>query len=67
MKIAILGTGVVGNTIGSKLIELGYEVKMGSRTADNPKAVEWVKNNGNKASAGTFADAATFGELIFNH
>jgi 8-hydroxy-5-deazaflavin:NADPH oxidoreductase len=28
-KIGILGTGVVGATLGKKLIELGYEVKMG--------------------------------------
>lgn len=65
-KIAVLGTGMVGSTIGSKLIQLGYEVKMGSRTATNEKAAEWVKANGANASQGTFADAAKFGELIFN-
>lgn len=37
MKIAVLGTGTVGATIGSKLIQLGHEVKMGSRTVDNEK------------------------------
>src|SRR2546423_638173 len=66
MKIAILGTGIVGNTIGSKLIELGHDVKMGSRTANNEKAAEWVKKAGGKASQGTFADAAAHGEIIFN-
>ncbi len=30
MKIAVLGTGMVGNTIGSALIRLGHEVKMGN-------------------------------------
>lgn len=65
-KIAVLGTGMVGNTIGAKLIQLGYEVKMGSRTANNEKAAAWVAANGNKASAGTFADAAAFGDIIFN-
>jgi predicted dinucleotide-binding enzyme len=39
---------------------------MGSRTADNEKAIAWTANNGNLASHGTFADAASFGELIFN-
>lgn len=63
-KIAVLGTGMVGNTIGSKLIQLGYEVKMGSRTADNKNANEWVKKNGDKASSGTFDEAAEFGEMI---
>lgn len=66
MKIGILGTGVVGKTIGSRLLELGHEVKMGSRTANNEKAAEWVKTAGSKASAGTFADAAAYGEIIFN-
>ncbi|MBL7803232.1 MAG: NAD(P)-binding domain-containing protein [Saprospiraceae bacterium] len=66
MKIAILGTGMVGATIGSKLIELGHEVCMGSRTADNEKAAAFVAKNGPKASQGTFADAAAFGEVVFN-
>ena len=65
-KIGILGTGMVGNTIGSKLIALGYEVKMGSRTTNNPKAAEWVQKNGKNASQGSFAEAASFGELVFN-
>ena len=65
-KAAVLGTGMVGSTIGSKLIQLGYEVKMGSRSADNAKAAEWVNANGEKATQGTFADASAFGEVIFN-
>lgn len=66
MKIGIFGTGVVGNTIATKLVKLGHEVKMGSRTADNVKGTEWVKANGAKASQGTFADSAAFGEILFN-
>jgi predicted dinucleotide-binding enzyme len=66
MKIAVLGTGMVGTTIGSRLVELGHEVIIGSRTATNEKAVEFANNNGKNASAGTFADAANFGEIIFN-
>jgi 8-hydroxy-5-deazaflavin:NADPH oxidoreductase len=65
-KIGIFGTGMVGSTIGSKLIQLGHEVKMGSRSTDNPKAAEWAKANGEKASQGTFADAAVYGEILFN-
>jgi predicted dinucleotide-binding enzyme len=66
MKIAIFGTGVVGSSIATKLAQLGHEVKMGSRTADNAKAAAWVKANGAKASQGTYADAAAFSELAFN-
>ena len=65
MKIAVLGTGAVGKTIGSALIRLGHEVKMGSRTNGNEKAVAWVAANGANASEGTFAEAAAFGEVVF--
>jgi predicted dinucleotide-binding enzyme len=66
MKISILGTGIVGNTIGTKLVSLDHEVKIGSRTAANEKAADWVKKNGTRASHGTFADSAAFGEIVFN-
>lgn len=65
MKYGVLGTGDVAHAIASKLIVLGHEVMMGSRTADNPSATLWVAQNGEKASHGTFTDAAKFGERIF--
>lgn len=65
MNIAVLGTGLVGQTIGSKLVQLGHHVMMGSRQADNPRAVTWAKEEHN-ALFGTFANAAAFGEIIFN-
>jgi predicted dinucleotide-binding enzyme len=66
MKVGVLGTGMVGNVIASKLTQLGHEVKIGSRTANNQNAAEWVKAHGAKASQGTFGDAAAFGEIVFN-
>jgi predicted dinucleotide-binding enzyme len=66
LKIAILGTGAVGTTIGSKLIELGHEVMIGSRSAINEKAIEFVNKHDTNASNGTFEEAANFGEIIFN-
>jgi len=66
MKIAVLGTGNVGDTIGSKLVELGHNVMMGSRTADNEKAKAFVARHNGKAGSGTFASAAAFGDVIFN-
>ena len=42
MKIAVFGTGIVGNAIATKLVALGHDVKMGSRTVDNAKAAAWV-------------------------
>jgi predicted dinucleotide-binding enzyme len=64
MRIAVLGTGMVGRTLGSKLVELGHEVRMGSRSAGNENAAEWAAGAG--AGAGDFADAAGFGEMILN-
>lgn len=66
MKFAVLGTGMVGTTIGRKLVALGHEVVLGSRSADNEKAVVWAKELGDKASHGTFADAAAAGDIVFN-
>jgi predicted dinucleotide-binding enzyme len=66
MKIAVLGTGMVGTTIASKLVTLGHDVRMGARDAANEKAAAWAKGAGASASHGTFADAATHGELVFN-
>jgi predicted dinucleotide-binding enzyme len=66
MRIAVLGTGTVGRTIGTKLVELGHEVTIGSRTADNEHAREWVSAAGGGAAQGTFEDAASGAELIFN-
>lgn len=64
MTISVLGTGSVGQTIGTRLVELGHTVMMGSRSANNEKAAEWIRQTGANASAGTFAEAAAAGELI---
>jgi predicted dinucleotide-binding enzyme len=66
MKIGVLGTGITGQTLGSKLVELGHDVMMGSREEANPKAVAWAKEEGHNALYGTFKEAAVFGEIIFN-
>jgi hypothetical protein len=64
MKVGILGTGDVGKALARGFIALGHEVKMGSREATNDKAAAFVKETEGKASAGTFADAAAFGEVV---
>jgi len=66
MKIGVLGTGMVGTTIASKLVALGHQVMMGSRDVENDKATAWTRTAGGRGSAGTFADAAAFGDLLFN-
>ena len=66
MKIGVLGTGGVGRTIGTKLVQLGHDVRMGSRAAGGEKATAWVMEAEGNASEGTFADAAAHGEIVFN-
>ena len=77
MKIAIIGTGIVGKTIASKLVELNHDVMMGTRNVSdkltstatdnygNPPFGEWIKTN-IKVKLGSFAEAAAFGELVVN-
>jgi predicted dinucleotide-binding enzyme len=48
------------------LIQLGHQVKMGSRKAGHEKALTWVAKNGAAASQGTFAECAHFGEMLIN-
>ena len=64
MKVGILGTGDVGRSLGRGFIALGHEVRLGARTANHEKALEWAGEMGAKASQGTFADAAGFGEIV---
>lgn len=66
MKIAVFGTGMVARSIGTKLIQLGHDVKMGARDLASDKAADWVHDNGQKAHHGTYAEAAEFGQLVFN-
>lgn len=77
MKVAIIGTGGVGQTIASKLISLGHQVMIGTRNVaeklasqakdgyGNPPFSEWHKQN-QQIKLGTFAEASAFGELIIN-
>ncbi|WP_370409493.1 NADPH-dependent F420 reductase [Streptomyces fradiae] len=64
MKIAVLGTGEVGRRLGSKLVALGHEVTLGSRSADHAGATAWAAEH--RAAHGTFAAAAHGAEVVVN-
>lgn len=66
MHVAVLGTGIVGRTLATKLVALGHTVTMGSRAAGNDNAVEWASSAGGRGAEGSFADAAGAGELVIN-
>src|SRR5919112_1845924 len=65
MNIGVLGTDMVGETIGTALTGKGFNVRMGSRSTNNEKAAAWVKKSNNHATQGDFNDAAAFGEIVF--
>lgn len=62
MKIGILGSGTVGQQLANGFLRTGNEVKIGTRDAS--KLNDWLKNAGQKASIGSFAEAAGFGDII---
>jgi predicted dinucleotide-binding enzyme len=74
MKIGIIGSGVVGQTIGAKLVERGEDVVLGTRSPTNlgdkrgfGKPLEaWLESTGSKARVATFTDAAKHGEIVVN-
>lgn len=74
MKIGIIGSGVVGQTLGAKLVELGHDVVLGTRDPkklDEKKNMavslnEWLAAVKNKAKVVTFKEAATQGETLIN-
>ncbi len=62
MKIGILGSGIVGQTLASGFIKNGYEVMVGTR--ETSKLSEFKKKTGDKTSIGNFEETAKFGEII---
>lgn len=66
MKVGVLGTGMVGQALASKLVSLGHDVVMGSRHAGNEKAVTWAATAGGTAGEGSFATAAAFADMVVN-
>ncbi|WP_437677343.1 NADPH-dependent F420 reductase [Sorangium sp. So ce131] len=61
-NIAVLGSGVVGETLAGGFLKHGHSVMRGTR--DPSKLAGWKDGAGPKASVGTFAEAAKFGEIV---
>jgi predicted dinucleotide-binding enzyme len=66
MQIGILGSGITAHTLGTKLVQLGHEVMLGSREEAKPSSVAWARDAGQHALYGTFMNAASFGEVLLN-
>ena len=61
MKVGILGSGEVAQTLGAGFLAHGHEVTLGTR--DPSKLAEWAAANPSGA-IGSFDDAAAFGEVL---
>ncbi len=64
MNVGVLGSGMVGKTLVEKLAALGHEVLIGTR--DPGKLRDWLSTVPGQARAGSFAEAAAHGEVLFN-
>ncbi|MCB1391056.1 MAG: NAD(P)-binding domain-containing protein [Rhodobacteraceae bacterium] len=65
MRYAVLGTGMVGHTLATRLAALGHEVRMGAREAANTKAQAWAAANGRLAGYGAYAQVSAWAERVF--
>jgi 8-hydroxy-5-deazaflavin:NADPH oxidoreductase len=63
VKIGIIGAGGVAQTLAEGYGGKGHEVRLGTR--DTSKLASWLSAVGPGVSAGTFADAAAFGDIVF--
>jgi 8-hydroxy-5-deazaflavin:NADPH oxidoreductase len=63
MKIGVVGAGGIGGTIGTLWAQAGHEVLFSSRNPD--KLTDLVTTAGANAKAGSIAEAAAFGDVIF--
>ena len=46
MKIGILGSGDVGRRLADGLLNLGHQVKLGTRDTCKKEIVEWIDKHG---------------------
>jgi NADPH-dependent F420 reductase len=64
MKIAIIGAGNVGSTLGKAWAKKGHDIFFGVRHPKDDKTRKLVQSIGPKAHAGTVAEAAAFADVV---
>ncbi|MGF6779746.1 NADPH-dependent F420 reductase [Paraburkholderia sp. GAS334] len=63
MKVGILGSGDVGRALGAGFLKHGHDTMLGTRDPRKKEVQDWVRQN-TGAKAGTFDEAARFGEIV---
>ena len=63
MKVGVLGSGGVGRVLGAGLLKHGHEAMLGTRDPEKKDVREWLSQTPG-ARAGTFEEAAQFGEML---
>jgi predicted dinucleotide-binding enzyme len=63
MKIGVLGSGIVGQTLAAGFVKHGHKVMLGTRDPQKADVQAWLKKTPG-AQAGTFAQTAKYGDLI---
>jgi len=63
MKVGILGSGIVGRTLGAGFLKHGHQAMIGARGREKGELEDWLRQTPG-AKAGTFEEAARFGEII---
>lgn len=63
-RVGVLGSGEVGRRLAAGFRGRGHDVVIGSRDPGKPELREWLSSDGAGIVAGTFAEAATHGELL---
>jgi NADPH-dependent F420 reductase len=64
MKIAVLGAGSVGGTLGRRFAGAGHEVRFGVRSPDDEKYRRLAESAGGAASVTTVAEAARDADVV---
>jgi predicted dinucleotide-binding enzyme len=64
MKIAILGAGNIGGTLGNKWLSAGHEVIFGVRDPRSPKTKAALESTGGKIKAVSVEEAIRFGDVV---
>jgi predicted dinucleotide-binding enzyme len=63
MRVGILGSGDVGRALGAGFVKHGHDTMLGTRDPQKAEVQDWLRKTAG-AKAGTFDEAARFGEIV---